>query len=348
MIMKYSRSRKIAMMLAVITLFSLGFTVLSACAEEGTVYKSGTVLSVQGEARVHRGDGSLPAYKGLSLRHGDVLYTEADSTAVIVLDGDKYVLIEPDSSVTMQLYKNEAENVAIAVLNRGSAYVEADTPVSEGVTFGIVTAGGNILGGGAAYRAEIVGGAEKSTLFQAILGNATVSLAGAEEDKRSLFPKHECVISHPTEEAEATFSVLDTLTDPYSLPDRYIALDADGVFDGDGNIIARPPSGDFSLKSIVVKTADGSTIPLIPEFDNGIPGYVVESDAPATLTVTANHRRTTVQILCHTAASVKTEKNTGKVIFSSDERFHAVSILVIAEDGSETRFNVNIVPAQKD
>lgn len=329
-------------------LISLGFTAFTACSDNGTVYKSGTVLSVQGNARVHRGDGSLPAYKGLSLRHGDVLYTEADSTAVIVLDGDKYILIEPDSSVTMRLYKNETENVAIAVLNRGSAYVEADTPVSESVTFGIVTAGGSILGGNAAYRAEIVGETENSTLFQAILGNATVSLFGADKDKRSLFPKHECLISHPTEETEATFSVLDTLTDPYSLPDRYIALDSDGVFDGKGNIIARPPSGDLSLKSIVVKTADGSTIPLIPNFDNAIPGYVVESDAPATLTVTANHRRTSVQILCYTAVSVKTEKNTGKVIFSNEKTFHSVSILVIAEDGSEARFNVNVVPTQKN
>ena len=71
--MKNMKLKNIALFLTAVMLFSWGFTALNGCSEDETVYKSGAVLSVTGEARVHRGDGSLPAYKGLSLRHGDAL-----------------------------------------------------------------------------------------------------------------------------------------------------------------------------------------------------------------------------------------------------------------------------------
>ena len=339
--MKIMRIKKIALLLAAMILFSWGFTVLSGCKSDSTVYKSGSVLSVQGNARIHRGDGSLPTYKGLSLRHGDTLYTEADSTVTVALDGDKYALIEPESAVTFRLYQNETENVALIMVTKGSVYLEADTPASEGLILGIGTADGIAFGGSAAYRVERGDVAPKPMWVQAISG--TVSVTPTDGETVSVSAGHECRIDR-TADGGSVMTVPDAVTDPYSLPDQYIALGSEGVFDSNGTVIERPASKDVSLREIVVKRADGGVIPLFPEFDNDVAGYTVETDSVATLTVTANHRRTKLEIQCHTAASVKTEGNTGKVIFSEKEPFNAVSILVIAEDGSQIRFSVNIVP----
>ena len=341
MTMKIMRIKKSALLLVAVILLSWGFTVLNGCSEDETVYKSGTVLSVSGEARVHRGDGSLPAYKGLSLRHGDTLYTEADAVVTVSLDGDKYALIESNSAVTFRLYQNETENVALIMITKGAVYMEAEAPITEGLTLGVGTADLIAVGASASYRVSRGDVSPKPAWVQALSGTVSVTPTGGSE--YTVSAGHECRVDR-TADGGSVMAVESEETDPYSLPDRYIALGAEGIFDALGNMIERPASSDLSLREIVVKKADGSVIPLIPEFDNGVAGYTVETDSVATLTVTANHRRTKLEIQCHTAVSVKTEGNEGKVIFSENEPFHAVSILVTAEDGSQVRFSVNIVP----
>ena len=339
--MKNMKLRKIALVLTAVILLSWGFTALNGCSKDETVYKSGTILSVSGEARVHRGDGSLPAYKGLSLRHGDTLYTEADAVVTVSLDGDKYALIEPDSAVTFRLYENETENVALIMITKGAVYMEAEAPITEGVTLGVGTADLIAVGAGASYRVSRGDVSPKPAWVQAIRG--TVSVTPTNGSEYAVTEGNECRVDRNAD-GSSVMAVESEPTDPYSLPDRYIALGSEGIFDAIGNMIPRPASSDLSLRRISVKKADGTELPLIPEFDNDIAGYTVETDSVATLTVTANHRRTTLEIQCHTAASVKTEGNEGKVIFSENERFHAVSVLVTAEDGSQVRFSVNIVP----
>ena len=178
---------------------------------------------------------------------------------------------------------------------------------------------------------------------QSIAGS--VSVTPTDGETVTVSAGHECKIDRMSD-GSSKLTVPDALTDPYSLPDQYIAIGAEGLFDTVGALIERPASGDVSLREIVVKKADGSVLPLTPGFDNGIAGYTVLTDSVATLTVTANHRRTKVEVQCHNASSVKSEGNTGKVIFSANETFHAVSILVTAEDGTQARFSVNIAPAE--
>ena len=343
-------------MLTTVILLSLGITALSACGDGETVYKSGTVLSVQGDVRVHRGDESLPAYKGLSLRNGDTLRTEKDSTVAIAIDGDKYILIEPASSVSLRLYQNKTENVALGILTEGAAYVEADTPVSDGVTFGMLAAplsplgetldpDVSVLGGSASYRVETVGSRPADTLVQVLSGNATLTLTKADAAGITVSAGTECRIEREGN-GSPTLPITEGSIDPYTLPARYIELTADGVFDASGNMIPRKPSGDLSLKYITVTNTDGKEIPLIPEFNNDVASYVAESDSPTALTVKANHPGTSLELLCYTAESIQSEGNSGTVTLPADGKFHAVSILVIAEDGTEARFSINIVPTQ--
>lgn len=335
--------RKLTLILIAVLLFSVGFTALNGCKDDNTVYKSATVLSVSGEARVHRGDGSLPAYKGLSLRHGDTLSTEKDAVVTVALNGDKYALIEPNSTVNFSLYENETEKVALITLAKGAVYVEADTSAEDGLIFGTQFTSqpqASVLGGEVAYRVKITEDKPSATLIQVLFGAPTFSLS--ETSSRTLSAGTEYRIDRNSN-GEVILPITESDLDRYTLPYRYIELDENGVFGPEGELIQRPLSGDLSLKGITVNKADGSEVPLFPEFDNGIAGYVIETDAVAKLTVIANHPKTRLKIQCHTALSVKTEENTGEAVFSENEPFHAVSILVIAEDGSEIQFSVNII-----
>jgi len=341
--MKFVFQRAASLLLSVLLILSV-ITALSACGSDETVYKSGLITEIEGQARVRRGEGTLPAYKDLSLRNGDILYTDVDTTVCIALDTDKYLLVEPSSIVSFKLYKNEAENVTAVFLTKGAVYVEADTPPSSpDLNFGVYTAEGTALGGEAAYRVERIETRPKGTLVQAMAG--VVAVSHADDGKwTEVYAGKECKIDRaPDGEKKTFYSYTNAATDPYLLPDNYIALGAEGIFDAAGNRLARPASGDISLRGITLTDGNGE-VSLSPMFDNSVFGYVAVTADPKTLTVTANHPRTRISLECHTAASVVTEGNCGTVSFDGGG-FHAVSILVVAENGAEARFSVNIVPS---
>ena len=337
--------------LLLVFLIALGTVAVafSGCEESEIIYKNGVVTNVVGDARVHRSGGSMPAYNGLILKHGDKINTESGASVAIALDGDKYALIEAGSQVTLSLYENDLENVALISLERGTVYTEADQPIEDGLIYGIVTADGMASGGAATYRVALSSATSsepRKTLVQAIKGSVSVTALGGKSEKHLLSEGYECRIDES--ETGAFFAAKDVKTDPYSLPDRYIELGEDGVFDFEGTMIPKPPSGDLTIKELTVLRSDGSKAQLIPEFNNEHPGYVVEVDDPASLTVIANHPKTHVWIQCYHVTAIETSGNRGSVYFDNEGGFgiFVVSILVKAENGDETRFSVNIVPPE--
>ena len=289
----------------------------------------------------------MPAYDGLVLRHGDSIYTGDGSSVAIALCESKYAVLEGGSGVELQLYKDSRGTVTVIDIEKGGVYAEEEPDSGIGHFFSITTADGEISGTSSAYRVEFTPGETRQTTVQAIKGSASVYIPKTKE-ACTLSEGTECRIDRYNQKgaSDPFFSVKDKVLDPYSLPDRYIELSEDGVFDPLGNIIDKAPSGDLSLKEIYLSDQSGNTVVTVPEFDNATVGYVAITPSPAILTVTANHKKTRLEILCHTAQSIEVKNNKGTVTFTADGGYHAVSILVIAEDGSEKRFSVNIAPTE--
>lgn len=335
--------KKILFALAVTLLFA-GFTALIGCGGSETVYKNGTVTEVVGDARVYRDGGSLPAYDGLLLRHGDVIKTDKDSTVAFTLNGEMHVLLEPVSAVTLCMYENEDEKVVRPELTGGAVYTEVDAVAAEGTDYGVSTPDCRIFGDENAYRVVLVSGETRSTFVYALSGNVSITASNGADETRTIEKGQECRVDGMGKGGNATFVSCGDVTDPYTLPDRYIELGEEGVFDASGKLIPKLPSADLSVRSMILTDVNGNTVELIPEFDDSIPGYIAETDSPYTLTVTANHKKASVKLLCHTADSVEENGNTATVTFSADGKYHSVYILVIAENGEEAEFSVNIVP----
>ena len=344
----------VALTTLLITLLLFALSLVS-CAKENITYTGGEVLEVIGKARVHRNGGSLPAYKGVRLKHGDEIYTEVGANVMIVLGGNKYAIVEGDARVRLELYNTEENQIVRMVVSRGAVYTEADSPLAETEIFEVVTPDGVVSGGEAVFRVAISqakGSKLRTTRVNSMKGVIDVRLSSADGESTAVTAWNECGIECDlgTEEALPRFTVKETATDIYSLPDRYIELNEDGVFDQSGNVIPKPKSTDCTLKEITVLDASGAPMKLFPEFSVSVQGYVVESVGLSEVTVTANHRKSLIEVISQGAISYHVSGNTAKVSFdpeSSIGRAYVIGILVVAEDGTECRYSVTVVPPEQ-
>ena len=116
-------------------------TTVGVLASQEDEYRVIKVFEMTGEAVVEREDtGSISAYTGMNLENGDVLTVGDESTLRIVMDEDKYVMLDSgtvlklnatgsseDSNTRIELMKGEILNEITASLSSGSVY-EVATP----------------------------------------------------------------------------------------------------------------------------------------------------------------------------------------------------------------------------
>ncbi|MBQ9115758.1 MAG: hypothetical protein IJY04_01920 [Clostridia bacterium] len=342
--------KKISFLIAILLCFTVMIAALGSCSKEEITYGKGRFIFVEGDARIHRRGGSLPAYKGADLRNGDVLSTDKDTTAMIAFDGAKYVVVEAESKVSFEIYTDSLGRTVRMTLHSGAIYTEADNSLEEGESYVIRTADVEVSGGGAVYRVEVDESSNhtrRHNRVNAIKGKIEVELLDGVGEKKELSDWSECIVKcSKTKDSVPYYSEFGSRTDPYTLPDRYVDLGADGVFDAEGNIIPKVKSSDNSLKGIKVVNADGVEKPLIPEFSNEENNYVVECAGFSGITFTATHRKAQIKLIALGNTGVELKGNVATASFSiSPEEVDVFVIIadIIAEDGSERRVSVTVI-----
>jgi hypothetical protein len=93
------------------------------------VAHSATIFALQGHAEIERGTLKLPAFKGVTLKQGDVLRTSANGELVIVFDDGSVVSLRNSSELKLDAYRmrgspeerNKAINLAVGTLRYVSA-----------------------------------------------------------------------------------------------------------------------------------------------------------------------------------------------------------------------------------
>ncbi|MBQ5332315.1 MAG: hypothetical protein J6K92_03520, partial [Oscillospiraceae bacterium] len=68
-------------------------------ASSGSTDRKVTVRDITGSAFILKNDGQIPANKNAELASGDVIITASDSEVKLSVDKDKYIYIEPDSTL---------------------------------------------------------------------------------------------------------------------------------------------------------------------------------------------------------------------------------------------------------
>ena len=139
--------------LAVLLLF--GVMTLTGCGKKEEEYRQIQVYKIDGTATVARQGSSMDAYENMQLQSGDIVETVAESYLQLKLDEDKYILVEPDSKISLQATGNSVDSKTKIYLEKGAIVNQLDNPLSEDSSYEVTTPNSTMAVRGTTFRVEI-------------------------------------------------------------------------------------------------------------------------------------------------------------------------------------------------
>lgn len=135
----------ILMIIAVAILLSLYFG--------GDVVRELTVSEITGSAYITRGTKRLAAGKSAKLVSGDILSTDKNSTVRISIDDDKYIFVEPESSLYVYFTEIASEGDITVNLSKGAVICEINEKLKKKASFTLKTPNSVVSVRGTVFRA---------------------------------------------------------------------------------------------------------------------------------------------------------------------------------------------------
>ena len=120
----------------------------------GDVTRQPVITEISGSVSITRENKKLTASKNFKLKSGDIIATDKDSYLRIGIDGNKYILVEPNS--TLYIYFTEvASKGDIAVnLNKGSVLCQINEKLKKKASFTVKTPNGTVDVVGTVFRVD--------------------------------------------------------------------------------------------------------------------------------------------------------------------------------------------------
>ena len=88
---------------AIMGLLIVSALIISFGMKKEESYRDIKVMSIKGTATVERASvGSLDAYEEMKLESGDRLSVDSSSSLILSMDDNKYAMLEPGSSLTLE------------------------------------------------------------------------------------------------------------------------------------------------------------------------------------------------------------------------------------------------------
>lgn len=120
----------------------------------GETYRNITVSDIQGSVVMIRGTRQMYINKKTVLQSGDIINTDESSTVRICIDNDKYIAVEPDSSVYIY-YTNISDKGEISVnVAAGAVTCQLNKKLKKNESFQVKTPNTAINVRGTVFRAE--------------------------------------------------------------------------------------------------------------------------------------------------------------------------------------------------
>lgn len=139
--------------LVVIVAVVVGIFVLGG-EEEG--YRTIQIYEMNGQGTLTRkGMEEMDAYENLMLKSEDKLMTKADSTIRLKMDGDKFMLLEPDTEIELFAVGDEKNSKTNISLVSGAVTVEIKDKLKKGSTYRITTPNSVMAVRGTVFRVEV-------------------------------------------------------------------------------------------------------------------------------------------------------------------------------------------------
>ena len=148
--------KKIILVLVAAVILVAGAVVAIILLNRQESYRVIKVVELQGTAIVGReSTGELPAYVGMNLQSGDRLELDEISTATIMLDDDKYILLEPGTVLVIEAYGNPDENQTTVTLEEGAILNTITEKLGENSSYTVNVPNAVMAVRGTCYRVAV-------------------------------------------------------------------------------------------------------------------------------------------------------------------------------------------------
>lgn len=140
----------------IILLLLLACGVLFGCGKnKNEDYRQIQIYKIDGTAKVERQGRSMEAYHNMQLQSGDMVETIAESYVQLKLDEDKYILLEPDTKISLQASGNKVDSKTSIYLEKGAIVNQIDNPLSENSSYEVTTSNSTMAVRGTTFRVEL-------------------------------------------------------------------------------------------------------------------------------------------------------------------------------------------------
>lgn len=120
----------------------------------GDVARQLIVTDISGTAFISRDSKRLNANKKFALKSGDIITTDENSFVRISVDRDKFVWIEPESTVYIYFTDVDSKGDISVNLTRGAVICRLNNKLKKNATFSLKTPNSSVSVKGTAFRAE--------------------------------------------------------------------------------------------------------------------------------------------------------------------------------------------------
>lgn len=172
-------------------------------------YRNIKVMSINGSATVERASvGTLDAYADMKLENGDRLSVDGSSSLTLSMDDDKYAMLEPGSSLTLEADGTKENSRTVIHLEAGAVMNYLSEKLSEGSSYEVTVPNSTMAVRGTVFRVAIVydeNGESYTTVqvFEGIVGCRLVFPDGTiSEEEVQLAPGKEVLIHGDTSISE--------------------------------------------------------------------------------------------------------------------------------------------------
>lgn len=140
---------------ALIALLLIAFgAVALSLAFGGETVRALTVTDIQGTAVVIRGSKQMHIGKKTILQSGDIVNTDKDSTVRICIDKDKYISVEPETSVYVYYTQISGKGDVSVNIACGAVTAQLNEPLKKNETFVVKTPNTAVNVRGTVFRTE--------------------------------------------------------------------------------------------------------------------------------------------------------------------------------------------------
>lgn len=145
----------LALVIAAIAAVSLILIIIIfTLASSGSSDRKLSIKDISGSAFILRSDGQIPADKNTVLESGDVIITSSDGEVKLVADKDKYIYIEPDTTLYVNFTDVSEKGSVIVNISEGSAICRLDSKLPKNAAFEVRTPNAVISATGTVFRTD--------------------------------------------------------------------------------------------------------------------------------------------------------------------------------------------------